>query len=103
MEYLKTKPQIKDDKGLPIIIVKDIEAKPTNLKYKVSDDELYLFPVNPENKEVTVTFEILVTKNGDKFAFNNENILPGKQLQLEFKYTTFNGTILSIHEITKQP
>jgi len=94
-------PEIIDNKGNDFVRVLEIDVDTTKLTHVVSDDQLYLFKVNPENKEVVLKVELFGLKSSGGFIYNNELLVPGKKLSFDFGIYTFEGAIISIDEETE--
>jgi hypothetical protein len=100
-EYLKSAPSVKDKEGRTIVKIINIESANTRLTHVTSQDELYLLPVNPENKEVKARLELLCSRQPKGYSFEGEPLVMGKKLTFDFGFCTFEGTIIFIHEDKK--
>jgi len=101
LEYLESLQNLKDkDKNVYAKILK-IESKPTSLTHIVSPDNLYLFPVNPDNMEVVASLELMVKKETNGFSFTGEHLRIGKKLTFNLGLCSFEGVITTIHDDKK--
>ncbi|MBU1627525.1 DUF4330 domain-containing protein [bacterium] len=98
VQYLESKPSEKDNQGTVIAKIITIESSPTHLTHIISPDELYLFPVNPENKNVKALIEILGKKAPKGYTFKDEPLIAGKKITFDFGFCNFEGSIISIHD-----
>jgi len=101
VDYLKTNPEIRDGDGLKLAKVEEIDSKKTGLTHVVSSDKLYILRVNPENLEIKASIDLYCKKEADGYFYNNERLVVGKELMLDFGFCTFEGTVLSIQNDIK--